>query len=299
MKNIASIKIKTELPMVIKIRALLIPIILVALYFLHFLSWGTLGLVAAVTIGVTLLHFIGYKLQNKIFAQVVEIIGFTTEIGLASYILYLSPLSLNSVFFVYTVLIVTPAILNSLRKGLYVATLAALFYGIIIVWRHQLSYPMLFSNIIFFYALAILVGSLSDKIKNYNESLKNMLDFNTRLYAKLKGSSDIIFDFIDDAVVIFDPKGKVIKANPPAHEILGQEIEGKSIDTLAKMFDSNMDTLPLDLPKGQGRIFEIIFKKPKPEVLQAKVSSMWLQKQLLGTIVVLQNSEDLKQLNKK
>ncbi len=295
MKNTAGIRVKTELPIVIKIRILIIPVVLVALYFLNFLSWGLLGLVAGLTIGITLLYFLAYKTQLKVFARIVEFVGFPTDIALASYILYISPLSLNSVFFIYTVLIVTPSILNSLRKGLYVATLAAIFYSVIIIFRQEVSYPLLITNIIFFYALAILVGSLSDKIKNYNESLKNMLDFNTRLYAKLKGSSDIIFDFIDDAVVIFDPKGKVIKANPPAHEILGQEIEGKSIDALAKMFDSNIDTLPLDLPKGQGKVFEIIFKKPKPAVLRAKVSSMWLQKQLLGTIVVLQNSEDLKQ----
>jgi len=286
-------QIPTELPTVIRLRAFLAPLILGGLYFAQFLPLKTWALITIIVVFITFLHYLAHVLKNKFLAQITELVGFPLELGLASWVLYLSPLSSNMVFFIYLVLIIAPAILNSLRKGLYVATLAGLFYVSIHFFKGEINYYLLSLDLIFFYAIAILVGLLSDKLKATNLELKRMLDFNIRLYAKLKGSSDIIFDFIEDGILLVDPKGVILKANGPAKEILRVTIENKTLDGLAEALTSNINTLPLDLPATDHKVFEIYFKKPQPQFLEAKVSAMWLKKQLVGTIIILKRKEEI------
>lgn len=173
----------------------------------------------------------------------VGIISVTVEIAIATWFLWYADIQFYFFFAVFMFLILAHTILESLRKGLIVATIVSCSYvSIFIVNKIAGQEPINFFalssvivNIIAFYGVTILAGRLSDQLKVANKNLaissEKILKANASLHlfnSRLKEEKDkieAILYGIGEGVFTIDKDSRITMLNNVASAISGYSLK--------------------------------------------------------------------------
>lgn len=137
----------------------------------------TLGLLMALLL--TLNLYLGLKTPGDI--KYLNYFGLTVEIILISVFLWLAKTPLHVIFLIYILLIITPALIESLKFSLYGAFWVTLWFILI---KLYLDFPIknwgvesweLFLDVIPFWVIAVLAGTLADKLRAQNLELQKTI----------------------------------------------------------------------------------------------------------------------------
>lgn len=133
------------------------------------------------------------------------------------------------------------------------------------------------------------IGSLSRKFNNMADSIEK----NTNVMTYNKNRLEAIMNSMNSGVVSIDREQKVITINPYAEIILGvdEKVIGKSIKN--EIANLNMQNIFKDI-EGEK---EIVIDFPKERVLRVKNTDIINKNDYIGTVAVIDDITDVKQLD--
>jgi len=141
-------------------------------------------------------------------------ISATVEIAVASWFLWYVNVQFYFFFAVFIFLILSHTILESMKKGFYVATIVVATYISLYITNKfgageeitLLDTSSLVVNIISIYGITFLAGRLSDQLKAANR--------------KLEVSAERIIDNMSDGLIVLNEQGNIVRKNRAAEKIL-------------------------------------------------------------------------------
>ena len=167
-----------------------------------------------------------YWFQKKGLSDQLKGAQTVTDVLLATMAVYLTGGILSRFSFLYSIAIITSCLLGPKRAGTRSALLSTLFYAIVcIVTRNQA--PSLeeaaftfFLNMAAFNTIALLALSLSKRLRNVEEKLKDT----TKDMHLLEEIQRHLANSLRSGLITVDVNGRILYYNIAAHEILGQVV---------------------------------------------------------------------------
>lgn len=204
------------------------------------------------------------------------------------------------IFSMYTLSILSASI-SGQKEGLYQASLAAIFYPILLAYDNgviasrainanfisQLLHvaPGLFLELV----LAGMIGYVSDSLKRTKKQAEKLTQRIRKLYKKSKISSEVIFEFMDDGFLVVSQDGVIEKANNAASNHLGcATLVGRNIDNIAKLTDLYLSEI-FEKAKNGPLTKEITISKPDRKILEATATPLRSGERKNEVVIVLRD----------
>ncbi|MBF0274841.1 MAG: GHKL domain-containing protein, partial [Nitrospinae bacterium] len=238
------------------------------------------------------------------------------DIFLISSVLFITGGVMSPFSFLYSVSILSAAILLQVRGGILAASFASIFYGSLITLQLyqiitplgaydysevlEISFYRVVSNIIGFFLIGVLSGYLSEKLKKVDDEL----EANKQNLLRLQELHGNVIRSIDVGLIITDSAGKVITVNNFAYNILGIE---KNIDEGTDINEViSLDEIPeiLNSLKSNKLLHErldVEHIKGNQEKINLDVNfSFWKTEQEMvnGLVIILQDITKEKKMEK-
>lgn len=165
---------------VLKVRLILIPILFFLLVFSQTFPLSLLFWALILALLITLNLYLALKTPADI--NFLNYFGLTVEIILVSIFLWLAKTPSHLLFLIYILLIVAPALIDSLKLSLYATFWVILNFVIISLY---FNWPILnwkaeifqqFFSVISFLIIALLTGVLADKLRLQNQKLQKTIE---------------------------------------------------------------------------------------------------------------------------
>lgn len=141
-------------------------------------------------------------------------ISATVEIAAASWFLWYANIQFYFFFAIFVFLILSHTILESMKKGFYVATIVVVAYLSLYFTNRlgmgeeitTLDITTVVVNVISIFGITVLTGRLSDQLKEVNK--------------KLQISAEKIIENMSDGLIVLNEEGHIIRKNHAAEKIL-------------------------------------------------------------------------------